>query len=180
VVSLAAIVATPLTVGACRSPAPTALPIEDAALAADPSQGPASRPQVELTWRLFETVHALDRSGEDSQSAVFELLINGGTPSRVALGRRASLGCAVGAAGEDDARRVASLECRAHGHGEYAEVRRPAPGELVVEAFGHDGASPQGEGPRTARQATTVNIPADAEIVVDRELSRIPDEVPSP
>jgi hypothetical protein len=132
--------------------------------------------QVELTWRLFETQHALDSNGEDTATAVFELLANGGTPSRVALGRRASLGCMARDTPEDPAV-VASLECHAHAHGEYVRVLRPTPGQLRVEAYGQDEAYPDQEPPRTALRAATVEIPADAEIVLDHEVSTVPDEV---
>ena len=138
----------------------------------------AGHPQVQLTWRLFETTHALDENGRDRASAVFELVINGGTPARIELGRRPSFGCAVHDA-TDDPSVVASLDCHAFAHGEYARVRRPSPGALRVEAFGLDDARSGLEPPRTATKAVTATIPADAEIVVEHDVMTIPDEAPS-
>jgi hypothetical protein len=135
-------------------------------------------PQVQLTWRLFETTHALDENGQDRASAVFELLVNGGIPARIELGRRPSFGCAVHDA-TDDPSIVASLDCYAFAHGEYARVQRPSPGTLQVEAFGQDEALPGLDPPRRAAKAATVTIPADAEIVVEHGVMTIPDEVPS-
>ncbi|HEX4445094.1 MAG TPA: hypothetical protein VH044_00095 [Polyangiaceae bacterium] len=160
-------------VAGCHGPAPTAAPIEDAGGGSD---APARRPQVQLTWRLFETDHALDANGEDTASAVFELLVNGGTPSRVALGRRRSLGCIARDTPEEPSR-VATLECHAHAHGEYVHVVRLAPGELRIEAFGQDEALLDHEPPRTAVQTATVKIPLDAEVVADPTIAIVPDEV---
>jgi hypothetical protein len=132
-----------------------------------------------LTWRLFEVTHALDRNGEDTETAVFELLANGGAPARVALGRRASLGCVAGdpsADGSVVAGVVASLDCYYNAHGEYVVVERRGPTELRVEAFGQDEAYPGDEPPRTQVQTAVVQIPRDAVIVVDPEVARVPDE----
>jgi hypothetical protein len=74
---------------------------------------------------------------------------------------------------------VASLDCHAFAHGEYARVRRPSPGVLRVEAFGQDDALSGPEPPRTATRAVTVTIPADAEIVLEHDVMTIPDEAPS-
>jgi hypothetical protein len=135
----------------------------------------AGRPQVQLTWRLFEIQHELDRNGDDVQSAIFELLVSGGTPPRVALGRRSSAGCAVHDAAEGPGT-VSSLECRAGSHAEVARVVRSAPGALRVEAYGQDDAD---AGTRASPRTATVTIPADAEVVVDPGLARIPDETPT-
>ena len=130
---------------------------------------------MQLTWRLFEINHELDRNGDDVQSAVFELLVNGGTPPRVALGRRSSAGCAVHD-DADGAGAVSSLECRAGSHGEVARVVRSGPGALRVEAYGQDDAD---AGVRTNPRTASVTIPGDAEVVVDPGLARIPDETPT-
>ena len=148
----------------------------------DPASDAAGHPQVQLTWRLFETTHALDAHGQDRASAVFELLVNGGTPARVALGRRASFGCAAHDAtrGADEPSVVASLDCYAFAHGEYVRVLRPGAGELRVEAFGQDEALPGHEPPRTDARVVTVSIPADAEISVEPGVLTVPDEALGP
>jgi hypothetical protein len=167
------LVAVPLAM-ACHAPASSG-DIEATAPSVSVSDSAAGRPQVQLTWRLFEINHELDRNGDDVQSAVFELLVNGGTPPRVALGRRSSVGCAVHDAA-DGAGAVCSLECRAGSHGELARVVRSAPGELRVEAYGQDDAQ---VGIRTDPRTATVKIPAEADVVVDPGLARIPDETPT-
>jgi hypothetical protein len=145
-----------------------------------PSDARGTRPQVQLTWQLFETMRSLDSSGQEQESAVFQLLVNGGTPARVALGRRASLACAVrGATGGDAPALVTGLDCHTHADGEHARVERASPGELRVEAFGQDEAHPDHEPPRTGVKSATIRIPADAEIVVEPTLMTVPDEAPS-
>jgi hypothetical protein len=170
-----------LSLSACHSAAPQSAGV-DAAQGIAPAEaapGPVpAHPQVQLTWRLFETTHALDENGQDRASAVFELLINGGTPARIELGRRPSFGCVVHDA-TDDPSVVASLDCYAFAHGEYARVERPSPGAMRVEAFGQDEALPGLEPPRTAPKAATVTIPADAEIVVEHDVMTVPDETPT-
>ena len=162
---------------AAWAPAPSATGV--ALLDASPGSPPA-RPQAQLTWRLFETTHSLDTSGQPRESAVFELIVNGGTPASVELGRRASLGCAVHDAtdGRDGPSVVTALDCYAYAHGEYARVLRSSPGELRVEAFGQDEALPDHQPPRTGVRTATVKIQADAEIVVEPTLTRVPDETP--
>lgn len=148
----------------------------------DVSPGTASgHPQAQLTWRLFETMHSLDSSGQPRESAVFELLVNGGTPARVALGRRASMGCAVHDAtnGTDGPSVVTTLDCYANAHGEHARVMRSSPDELRIDAFGQDEPLADQEPRRTGVRTATVKIPADAEIVVDRTLLTVPDEAPA-
>ncbi len=136
-----------------------------------------ARPQVQLTWRLFETLRWMDRSGEERESSIFELMIEGGTPSRVQLGRRESLGCVVRDA-TDGLPHLAQLECYSSARGEFANVTRPRAGELHIEAFGQDEAHPSQEPRRTNVQTATVRIPSEADIVVDRELARIPGDAP--
>ena len=167
-------------VASCRTAATQGTALLDAGSTATAPEGPAGRPQVQLTWRLFETTHSLDANGQARESAVFELLVNGGTPARVALGRRESLGCRVHD-GPDQAPElsvVTSLDCYAFAHGEYARVQRPSPGELRVEAFGQDESLPDHEPPRTGVKTATVRVPADAEIVVEPGVLRVPDEAP--
>ena len=168
------------SVVACRPRTQPNAALEDAAV--DPSVALPAKPVVQLTWRLFETMHSLDSRGQDQESAVFELLVNGGTPARVALGRRASLGCTVRdatdeAGGTEEPGIVTNLDCYAYGHGEYAQVRRSGPGTLAVEAFGQDEATPTFEPPRTGVKTVTVNIRENAAIIVEHEVARIPDEV---
>jgi hypothetical protein len=165
---------------AAWAPAPLATGVAPLDASPRSPRSPPAHPQAQLTWRLFETTHSLDPSGQPRESAVFELLVNGGTPARVALGRRASLGCVVHDAteGTDGPSVVTALDCYAYAHGEYARVLRSSPGELRVEAFGQDEALPDHEPPRTGMRAATVKIQADAEIVVEPTLARVPDETP--
>ncbi len=131
-----------------------------------------------LTWRLFETRRWLDSHGEEHQSSIVELLIEGGTPSRVQLGRRETFGCTV----EDATARpsfLTGLDCYDHAHGEYATVERAHAGELRIEAFGQNEAYPDYEPPRTNVQSATVRIPSESDIVVDQELVTIPSDAPA-
>jgi hypothetical protein len=153
----------------------------DASAMASPLDPLARRPQVQLTWRLFETLRWLDGDGQEHQSSIFELLIEGGQPSRVELGRRESVGCVVKDA-TDAPSYLAGLECHAGAHGEYANVSRPSPGELRIEAFGQNERSADHEPLRTpfrtSPTAASVRIPIGSDVVVDRELARIPDDAP--
>jgi hypothetical protein len=154
---------------ACRPTGDARPPGGDASVA--PFAADREGSQVELTWRLFETLHWLD--GErPRQSAIFELLVDGGTPSRVQLGRRDSSGCVVRDAvvGGPD---LATLGCSFA----YARVLRVSAGELRIEAFDLDAAHPDdGEPARRNRQTATVRIPVDADVSASSELARIPDE----
>jgi hypothetical protein len=135
----------------------------------------AARPEVQLTWRLFETQRWLEGTGR-RESAIVELLINGGDPARVDLGRRDSAGCAVRGA---TATAITVLECP----NARAEVSRAGDLELRVVAGeqGPPGATPGHSDPTLTREQTAiVRVPPGAEVVVDPELSRIPDEAPSP
>jgi hypothetical protein len=153
---------------ACRPTSGAGPPSGDAAVAPFAVDGGS---QVELTWRLFETLHWLD--GErPRQSAIFELLVDGGTPSRVQLGRRDSSGCVVRDA-VDSGPDLATLGCSFA----YARVLRVSAGELRIEAFDLDAAHPEeGEAARRNRQTVTVRIPVNADVSVSGELARIPDE----
>jgi len=155
---------------ACRSPSGAIDPAvgdpSSAALAVD-REGPPS--QVQITWRLFETLHWLDGEGPH-QSAIFELIVDGGTPSRVQLGRRESSGCLVRPE-DDGGPGLASLDCSFA----LARLVRASRGELYVEAFDIDAGHPDRE-PRRGLQTATVRIPIDASVAVSRELARIPDE----
>jgi hypothetical protein len=163
---------------ACHGAPPTATDASPMASAPDPL---APRPQVQLTWRLFETLRWLDGDGQEHQSSIFELLIEGGQPSRVELGRRESFGCVVRDA-IDRPPYLAGLECHSGAHGEFANVSRPSPGELRIEAFGQDEGSADHEPPRapsrTSPTVATVRIPIGSDVTVDRELARIPDDAP--
>jgi hypothetical protein len=141
------------------------------------SQAVQPRPQVQLTWRLFETRRWLDGKGQEHQSSIFELLVEGGAPSHVQLGRRESFGCVVRDT-TASASLLAGLDCYAHAHGEHANVERPRPGELRVEAFGQDEAYPDYARPRTNVQAAIIRVPADSDIVVDEELATVPADAP--
>jgi hypothetical protein len=160
----------------CHSSPPQIAPREEAGSPAD------AHAQVQLTWRLFETMHSLDEHGQDRASAVYELLVNGGTPARVSLGRRSAVGCVVHDAADrtGDPASMASLECHAFGHGEYARVQRSSPVSLRVEAFGQDEAPPGSDRPRSSPTIATVTIPADAEVLVEPTLMTVPDETPGP
>ena len=127
------------------------------------------RAQVEVTWRLFETLHWLDGQGPH-ESAIFELLVDGGTPSRVQLGRRDSSGCVV--RGVDGAGALPGLSCSFAG----AEVLRAPGGQLRVEAFDLDAAHPDRQPARRNPETAIVRVPADADVTVSRGLARIPDE----
>src|ERR1019366_7342864 len=86
-----------MSLAACRA-APSPGSVDSGApaawAAAAPAERDGARPQVELTWRLFETQRWLE--GHDKhESAVIELLVNGGEPARLDLGRRDSVGCVV-------------------------------------------------------------------------------------
>ena len=145
--------------------------------AASPIPG-SSRSQVQLSWRLAETRRWLDSQGEEHQSSIVELLIQGGTPSHVQLGRRETFGCTV----EDETASsslLTGLDCYDHAHGEYATVERSRPGELRIEAFGQNEAYPDYEPPRTNIQSATAQIPSESAIVIDPELVTIPSDAPA-
>src|SRR5277367_2222532 len=123
-------------VAACRAtPTGPGLHGDDASRAALAASPDGARPQVQITWRLFETQHWLDGDGPH-QSAIFELLVDGGTPSRVQLGRHDSSGCAVRDERDEieGGSTLAGLGC-AHA---AATVLRASDGELRVEAFDLD------------------------------------------
>jgi hypothetical protein len=135
----------------------------------------APRPQIELTWRLFETQRWLEGSSRH-ESAVIELLINGGEPARVDLGRRDSAGCTVEGASAVALTTLACSNARAlvsrSGDLELRVVAgEPSPGDVVAA---------DSEPPLTRVRTATVRVPPGADVVVAPELSRIPDEAPSP
>jgi hypothetical protein len=152
----------------CRSPGAT--PAD--AGAAPAAEADAGRPRVQITWRLFETQRWIEGSAR-RESAVIEVLVNGGAPSRVDLGRRDTAGCAVGRPAVDDVSgAVTTLDCAAA----EAQVLRSGPGELRITA----GDDAKGDPTRAHEAAAVVRVPPDAEITVDRELGRVPDEAPGP
>lgn len=156
---------------ACRSATsgPSAPAASDASSTTIAADGGGARSQVELTWRLFETLHWLD-GDSPHQSAIFELLVDGGRPSRVQLGRRDSSGCVVRDE-TDGGPTVATLECSFA----RAAVLRDPDGTLRVEASDRD---PTRADPDARRNERTeiVRLPVDAEVSVSRELARVPDE----
>jgi hypothetical protein len=172
-----------LSLAACR-PAPTAAAAEDAGPAPEIERD-GGRPRVELTWRLFETRRWLEGPSR-RESAVVELLVNGGTPSRIDLGRRDTAGCAVhdasGSAVDDDRAAVlTSLDC-ASSRAQVSRPRAPSgdPRELRVVAGDRAPPTSGADSAWTGERMATVRVPAAAEIAVDRELARIPDEAPGP
>ena len=157
--------------GACRPlPGGASAAGGDASSTVTTTDRDGPRPQVQITWRLFETLHWLDGQGPH-ESAIFELLVDGGTPSRVQLGRRDSSGCVVRAE-VDSAAALPGLDCALAG----ADVVRLSPGELRVEAFHLDAARPDRQPARHGAETAIVRVPADADVTVSRELARIPDE----
>jgi len=139
----------------------------------------AGRPRVQLTWRLFETQRWLE--GHDRrESAVIELLVNGGVPARVDLGRRDTAGCAIRHEGsstaDDPVAALTAVDCTSA----RAQVFRSEPGELRVVAGDRSSANAVGVPSWIHERAATVHVPAGAEVTVDGDLSRIPDEAPSP
>jgi hypothetical protein len=176
-----------MSLAACRgAPSPGSVDTDGSAawIAATAAERDGARPQVELTWRLFETRRWLE--GHDKhESAVIELLVNGGEPSRVDLGRRNSVGCVVrdatGPALENDAgggldAPLASLDC-AFAH---ARVLRAGTGELRVFAGDSDPAEAANDSALVHSRTASVRVPAGADVAVDPALARIPDEAPSP
>jgi hypothetical protein len=162
---------------ACHA-APGTRAVDDAdpmgATAAD-----AGRPRVQLTWRLFETQRWLE--GHDRrESAVIELLVNGGVPSRVELGRRDTAGCAIrhegGSTADDPVGALTAVDCTSA----RAQVFRSDSGELRVVAGDRSSANAAGGASWIHERTVTVRVPAGAEVTVDSDLSRIPDEAPSP
>lgn len=157
--------ATAAAATACRSP--SAAPAPDAVLPADVRDG--DHVHVQLSWRLFETQRWIE-GGEHKESAVVQLLVNGGAPAQVDLGRRDTAGCTIGRPAADDfAGAITTLECGSAG----AQVLRSGPGELRIEASDR---APHGDATHLHEAAVAVHIPADADVSVDRVLQRVPDE----
>jgi hypothetical protein len=165
-----------LSLAACH-PAASTGSVDDPVPSAPPGERDGARAQVQLTWRLFETRRWLD--GHDKhESAVVELLVNGGVPSRVDLGRRDTAGCAVTDASETAGAApgvaITSLDCAVAHAQVFANV-----GELRVVA-GDRGVTRPADSPMTHERTATVRVPVGAELAVDRVLARIPDEAPGP
>jgi hypothetical protein len=173
-----------MSLAACRG-APSPGSVDSGASAAwtavTAAERDGARPQLELTWRLFETQRWLE--GHDRhESAVIELLVNGGEPSRLDLGRRDSVGCVV----RDTTRPplenggldapLTSLDC-AFAH---ARVFRAGPDELRVVAGDRDPAEAANDSALVHSRTAIVRVPAGADVAVDPALARIPDEAPSP
>jgi hypothetical protein len=171
-----------LSLAACR-PAPTAAVADDAGPAPEIERD-GGRARVELTWRLFETHRWLEGPSR-RESAVVELLVNGGTPSRIDLGRRDTAGCAVhdasGSTADDDQGAVlTSLDC-VSSRAQVSRPRAPSDDPRELRVVAGDRAPPSGaDSAWTGERTAMVRVPAGAEIAVDRELARIPDEAPGP
>jgi hypothetical protein len=105
--------------------------------------------------------------GEERWSVELELEVQGGTPARVPLGRRHAAGFTPM---PPEAGKIAFVESYIDAHGEYAEVTRPRPGELIVEAFGQDEGLYQYVPPRTNVRRAVVRIPADAGVEVAQSV----------
>jgi hypothetical protein len=110
---------------------------------------------------------SVDPSGNRRATVLLELLVDGGEPARVSLGRRAAWGFTPSPEKDGEIAGVASYT---DAHGEYAEVTRPRPGELHVECYGQDEAYPDYAPPRTNVRTARVRIPADASIAVDETI----------
>ncbi|HEX3772780.1 MAG TPA: hypothetical protein VHV30_18000 [Polyangiaceae bacterium] len=165
----ATIVALVLSLSACRSssPSPAGEAARGAAPPADARDG--GRAHVQLSWRLFETQRWMEGSAH-RESAVVQVLVNGGAPAQVDLGRRDTAGCAIAGPPADDFEgAITTLACRAAG----AQVLRSGPGELRIVASDR---APSGDPARLREAAVAVQIPPGADVAVDRELSRVPDE----
>jgi hypothetical protein len=160
----------PASLAACHSP--SAAPTGDAAPPGDARDG--GRAHVQLSWRLFETQRWIE-GGQHRESAVVQVLVNGGAPAQVDLGRRDTAGCAIGrpAADDDFQGAITTLTCP----NAEARVLRAGPGELRIEASDR---APSGDPARLREAAVSVRIPPSADLGVDQDLSRIPDEAPSP
>jgi hypothetical protein len=185
---------------ACRSPSPEAAPAPTVELAPPVASAPAAaapsasivamatissppppagvdagnRPTVRLRWRVTDRRETTDRSGMPRATVALELLVDGGAPSRVALGRRAAWGFHADAV-EDGG--VASVSSYVDAHGEYADVTRPRRGELRVQCYGQDEVLPGSTPPRTNVRVAIVRIAPEATVVVDETVE---DAAPSP
>lgn len=177
-------IAALLLLGACRaapgaapSPAGTAVVAQAAAVpsspastaveaATAPTAAPVSPAVVRLRWRETDRRETRDRSGEHA-SVKLELLVEGGSPPRVDLGRRHAYGFH---ASMPEKGVLAGVESYIDAHGESARVTRPRPTELRVEAYGQDEAFPDHVPPKTDVRRITVRVPADAGVEVVDEV----------
>jgi hypothetical protein len=145
-------------------------PVEVVAVAdagAIPEAAPVASPLVVLRWREVERRARRDARGNEHWSVELELLVQGGTPSRVRLGRRLAYGFNPM---PPEGTQIASVQSYMDAHGEYAAVTRPRPAELRVEAHGQDEALPGYDPPLTEVRKVTVRIPADAGVTVDETV----------
>lgn len=168
-----------LSFAACHAvPSSSGAVEDDTSRVAPPLDRDGPRPRIELTWRLFETQRWLEGRGEKRESAVVELLVNGGNPARVDLGRHDTAGCAVRVATSTPyatapTAALTSVDCLTAS----VQVFRASADEIRVVAADLDGARAGGSTPAHVK-TVMVHIPADADVAVDRELPRIPDEAP--
>ena len=129
--------------------------------------GPPAEPSVVLHWRETGRRELRDARGNDRWTVELELVVQGGTPSRVRLGRRLAYGFTPTPPEPGD---VAFVQSYIDAHGEYATVRRAGPGRLRVEAYGQDEALPDHVPPTTNVRTAIVRIPADAGVAVDETV----------
>jgi hypothetical protein len=159
----APVTGAPITEASSAPPAPIVL--APVAPAPPPAAEPA-RPVVRLRWQTSGYREKTDAHGAVHYSVALDLVVDGGVPGHVSLGRRAAAGftCLVP---QDDAGVLAHAESYIEAHGEYADVTRPSPGELHVDAFGQDEALPGWTPPVTNRVHAVVRIPEDADVVFE-------------
>jgi hypothetical protein len=167
----------------CRAE-PRSVPVD--AVAPQPSQPTASEPPpllveagataeagspaalaILLHWRESGRRATRDASGNEHWSVELELLVQGGIPSSVRLGRRRAYGFTPMPADPDA---LASVQSYIDAHGEYATVKRGRAGELRVEAYGQDEAFPEHVPPTTNVRTAVVRIPADAGVEVEETV----------
>jgi hypothetical protein len=132
---------------------------------------PPAEPSVVLHWRETARRVTHDVWGNEHWTVELELVVQGGTPSRVRLGRRHAYGFTLTQPYPGD---VAFVQSYLDAHGEYATVTRAGPGRLRVEAYGQDEALPDHVPPRTNSRTAFVRIPVDAGVAVD-EIVEEPD-----
>lgn len=129
--------------------------------------GQTTTPTVVLRWREIQRRETHDASGNSRWTVELELVVEGGTPSRVRLGRRHAYGFTPMPPDPDA---VASVESYIDAQGEYATVKRVGAGRLRVEAFGQDESFPDYVPPMTNVRAAIVRIPPDASVTVDESV----------
>lgn len=157
------------TASAAQPPAPpsTSSATGDTSIPEAGAPDATTQAVVRLRFRTshLETTH--DKAGNERGSVELELLVDGGTPPRVPLGRRHAYGFSPVPTSTGE---LATVQSYIEAHGEYARVTRPRPSELRVEAFGQDEAFPDHIPPLTNVRRATVRIPADARVEVEEAV----------